>query len=132
MSLVFRSRIKELRMKAGMTFDELAEKSGLSKTHCWALEHKEKDPGMSTLMKLAKAFNVTLQQLVGEDELDGKEAGVRVKWRRVTESRRDAFYIELKDVLNDALDERTRLEILPVAFKVMDLFDRTFLEEEAS
>ena len=56
------------RKEAGLTLDQLAEKSGLSKTYLWELEHDEegvKKPSADTLMKLATPLRTTIADLLG-------------------------------------------------------------------
>jgi len=62
-------RLKELRKERNWTQQKLAEKAGLSfnavtKIEQGAAEH----PTLKTLLKLANAFDVTLDKLVGRSE----------------------------------------------------------------
>jgi putative transcriptional regulator len=54
------TRLKELRTAAGMTQAELAAKAGLSLQGLWQIESGRRDPSWSTVVKLAKALNVSL------------------------------------------------------------------------
>lgn len=57
-------KIKDLREARSMTQEELAEKSGVSRGTISALENEEsKNATTSTLMKLAIALGVTLDEL---------------------------------------------------------------------
>jgi transcriptional regulator with XRE-family HTH domain len=61
--------LKELRKKHGWTQQELAQKSNLSFNAITKIEQgAAKHPTLKTLLKLADAFNVSLDQLVGRDE----------------------------------------------------------------
>lgn len=56
-------RIKEARIAAGMTQDELAEKTGLPQSHICRLERGAHSPSHKTLERLANALGVPLSQL---------------------------------------------------------------------
>jgi transcriptional regulator with XRE-family HTH domain len=61
-------RLKELRLKKGVSLQALADAVGVSKAHVWELETgKSKNPSIELLTKLARHFEVPLAQLVGED-----------------------------------------------------------------
>lgn len=62
------SRVKELRKKRGLTLEELAERSGVSRAMISKLERGEKNPTLVVAAKLAEGFGVTLSQLVGIEE----------------------------------------------------------------
>lgn len=57
-------KIKHFREERAMTQEELAQKSGVSRGTISALENEEsKNATTSTLMKLASALGVTLDEL---------------------------------------------------------------------
>lgn len=57
-------KIKEVREEKRMTQEELAEKSGVSRSTIVALEKGTmNDVKMSTLQKLASAMNTTVQEI---------------------------------------------------------------------
>jgi transcriptional regulator with XRE-family HTH domain len=59
-------RIKQLRKKAGWSQQRLAEKSGLSYTVITKIEQGvAKRPSIQTMVKLADAFSVTIDELIG-------------------------------------------------------------------
>ena len=59
-----RYRIKELREERGMTQQELAEKSGVSRTIVSKMENDEEPQTYTkTLLRLADALNVTVNDL---------------------------------------------------------------------
>jgi len=59
-------RIKQLRKKAGWSQQRLAEKSGLSYTVITKIEQGvAKRPSIQTMVKLADAFRVTIDELIG-------------------------------------------------------------------
>jgi len=58
------SKLKSLREQRGMTQEQLAERSGLSRTYLARLETGRQDPTLSTLEKLAKALKVKVAKLI--------------------------------------------------------------------
>jgi transcriptional regulator with XRE-family HTH domain len=61
-------RVRELRQGRGLTLEELAERSGVSRAMISKLERGEKNPTLVVAAKLAEGFGVTLSQLVGMEE----------------------------------------------------------------
>ena len=58
-------RLKELRKKSGWSQQKLAEKAGLSYNAITKIEQgSAKQPTIQTMIKLADAFGVTLDELV--------------------------------------------------------------------
>jgi transcriptional regulator with XRE-family HTH domain len=76
------ARIAFLRRQRGISLEELAQKSGLTKSFLSKLERGLSVPSISTAMALAKAFGLTVGQLVGEQEYDGAICVVRKGDRR--------------------------------------------------
>ena len=60
----FALRLKELREKAGLTVDQLAEKSGISRTTLYSWESLDRSPVSEELPKLAESLGVTLRNLL--------------------------------------------------------------------
>jgi len=61
-------RLHQARREAGLTLDQLADASRLSKTYLWELEHDEegvKTPSADTLMKLVTPLRTTIADLLG-------------------------------------------------------------------
>lgn len=56
-------RLKELRMKKGLTQEELAEKTGLSVTFVGLVERGINTPSLETCNKIARALGITLDEL---------------------------------------------------------------------
>ena len=61
-------RIRELRRGRGLTLEQFAERSGVSRAMISKLERGEKNPTLVVAAKLAEGFGVTLSQLVGMEE----------------------------------------------------------------
>lgn len=55
--------IKNVRENKGMTLDELARKSGVSKSHLSYIERNEKEPSISVLCRIAIALKVDIKEL---------------------------------------------------------------------
>lgn len=65
MKNVFKDNLKSLRMEAGIGQVELARKIGVSKGIISLWENGLREPNMTSLILLAKFFNVTIDFLVG-------------------------------------------------------------------
>jgi transcriptional regulator with XRE-family HTH domain len=62
-------RIKSLRKKAGWSQQKLAEKAGLSFNVITKIEQRvAKRPTIQTMVKLADAFGISLDELVGREK----------------------------------------------------------------
>lgn len=62
-------RLKQLRKKTGWSQQKLAEKAGLSYNVITKIEQGvAKKPTIQTMIKLADAFGITLDELVGRDK----------------------------------------------------------------
>jgi transcriptional regulator with XRE-family HTH domain len=58
--------VRRLRRKAGMTLDQLAAASKVSRAMLSSVERGEKSPTLSVLAGIANALNVTMSHLMGE------------------------------------------------------------------
>ena len=56
--------IKELRVKAGFTQEELAEMCGVQRTTITMIEIGENNPSFELALKLSKALNCAVEDLV--------------------------------------------------------------------
>src|SRR5215216_5530969 len=61
-------RVRELRRGRGLTLEELAELSGVSRAMISKLERGEKNPTLVVAAKLAEGLGVTLSRLAGTEE----------------------------------------------------------------
>jgi XRE family transcriptional regulator, regulator of sulfur utilization len=59
-------RLREIRQRQGLTLRGLKAVSGVAVSALAKFEAGEGDPQLSTLVKLAKALNVTVGGLIGE------------------------------------------------------------------
>ena len=61
-------RIQQYRTSKRLTLQELAEKTGLTKGYLSKIEKAKKAPPVSTLINLAKAFRISISEILGEIE----------------------------------------------------------------
>ncbi len=61
-------RVRELRRGRGLTLEDLAEQSGVSRAMISKLERGEKNPTLVVAAKLAEGLGVTLSRLAGTEE----------------------------------------------------------------
>lgn len=64
----FGQRLKELRMQAGMTQKQLADRIWVSKAAIGNYELSDRKPSPEIIVKLAKVFHVSTDYLLGIDE----------------------------------------------------------------
>lgn len=60
-------RLRSARDRAGLTLDQLAEATGLSKAHLSRLESSERQPSIAALLDLSATLGVQVNMLLGED-----------------------------------------------------------------
>jgi transcriptional regulator with XRE-family HTH domain len=60
------SRVRAERARHGLTLDDLAARSAVSRRLLVQIEHAQANPSLATLLKLAAALGVTLTELVAE------------------------------------------------------------------
>jgi transcriptional regulator with XRE-family HTH domain len=76
------ARIRFFRKQRNMTLDHLSGLSNLTKSFVSKVERGVSVPSISTAMKLAESFNITVGQLLGEDNHEGAISIVRKSERR--------------------------------------------------
>src|SRR5882724_12863550 len=64
------ARLRTGRESRGLTLDQLAAISGVSKAHLSRLESGDRHPSIAVLVELARALGVRIGSLVGEDVED--------------------------------------------------------------
>jgi transcriptional regulator with XRE-family HTH domain len=62
------ARLRAARDAAGLTLDQTAEMSGLSKAHLSRLESAERQPSIAALLTLAETLGTPVSALLGEQE----------------------------------------------------------------
>lgn len=71
----FGQRIHDLRIRAGMSLQDVGTAVDLSKAHVWNLEKGHSDnPSIEVVVKLADLFRVRVADLVGENPSAEDEA----------------------------------------------------------
>lgn len=55
--------IKEIRLEKNMTLETLSKLSGISKGHLSKIERQEREPKISTLIQIALALKVKVEDL---------------------------------------------------------------------
>src|SRR5262245_46043472 len=67
------NRVKHFRQQRGWSQDQLAAKSGISRTGVSAIEIGRLVPSVATALELAKAFGCTVEDLFGIDDEQSAE-----------------------------------------------------------
>lgn len=76
-------RIRDLRRRAGLSVEVLAERAGIDRTHLGAIERGQQNPSLRVLHGIAASLDVPVARLVdveedGEDDAR-KRVGARVR-----------------------------------------------------
>lgn len=64
----FGQKIKELRMRMGLSQEALAERAFVHRTYIGMIERAEKNITLSNIKKIAKALNVSISELFEDVE----------------------------------------------------------------
>jgi transcriptional regulator with XRE-family HTH domain len=64
----FGRSVRSLRKRRGLSQEDLAEKSGISRNYVSDIERGVRNPGLLVMVALAKALKVPLRELVEEIE----------------------------------------------------------------
>ena len=78
-------RIRKLRLAKHMTQGQLAERASLNEKYVGVLERTDKDLAVSTLVRIARALDVTVGELFIEPPKGDKEA-TRRAFRKIMDS----------------------------------------------
>lgn len=66
--MTFAERLNQLRLKRGLSLQDVADAVGLSKAHVWNLEKGASgNPSIEVVLKLAQLFRVSVADLIGEN-----------------------------------------------------------------
>lgn len=76
------ARIRFLRQQRGMTLEQLSRSARLTKSFVSKVERGVSVPSISTAMKLADSFDITVGQLLGEEHYDDAISLTRKSERR--------------------------------------------------
>lgn len=69
-------RIKQLRIENRYTREQLADIAGISEKFLYEIENDKKGFSADTLMKLAKAFNVSMERIMTGKDYKGPESEI--------------------------------------------------------
>ncbi len=97
--LDFGRRIKELRLKVGMTQESLATLAELDRSYVGAIERGEKNVSLINIGKLANALDVDLSYLFEEDQFSPRAVLMRREQRKPLKQR----FIYDVDVMNNVI-----------------------------
>ena len=99
---VFAERIKKLRIEKKMTQQELGSKFGLTSTGVSYWESGKAIPNMEMMNKLSDFFGVTIDYLIGKNEIDENDEGMILfrKAEKVNESDKQKMY----NIINSTIE----------------------------
>ena len=99
---LFEKRIKELRIKNNMTQQDLGKIVGLTSTGISYWETGKAIPNMDIMNKLSEYFGVTIDYLIGKENLDENNEGMILfrKAERVDEKDKEKMY----NIINSTID----------------------------
>lgn len=107
----FAEKVKNLRISAELTQQELSKHLGITASAIGYLENAQRDPTGSTLIAYARFFNVTIDSLVGL-EADLEDTFILPSQNKTAELTPDGK--ELLEIFN-ALEKEYRAQILEYA-----------------
>lgn len=90
---ILATRIRQLREQLGLSQQELADQSGLSRVHISGLERGVSSPAVESLIKIAKVLQVTVSELLKDIEITENTT--------VESEQSKQIYPELQALLND-------------------------------
>jgi transcriptional regulator with XRE-family HTH domain len=65
---VFGDRLRAFRLKAGLSQEELADRSGLHRTYVSSVERGQRNISLATIHSLADALGIDARDFFGEDD----------------------------------------------------------------
>jgi len=78
-SAVTLKKLNELRRKAELTYQELADRSGITKSYLWDIENNGNLPGIKIAYAISKALNSTIDVVFPDpNEYELKEVLLKV------------------------------------------------------
>ncbi len=94
-------RVKEARLKLGLTQERLASRANLHYSYVGQVERGNKVPSLKTLSKIARALNLKVEDLIGDSESE----------RRSNITTRDLLTQELMLFVRDCNEKELKLYI---------------------
>ncbi len=67
---IFGKRVRQLRIAAGWTQEELAEAAGITTTYTSDLERGTKVPSLTIVLRISRAFRVSVAELLKDFTVD--------------------------------------------------------------
>lgn len=67
----FSKTLKRVREASGLSATELASKSGITRMSIWQFENGKREPRLTSLIKLANALKISIDELTGKVNLCG-------------------------------------------------------------
>ena len=126
------SKIRELRLKKNYTLQDVAAKTGLSKPFLSQIENDHVVPPVATLLKVARAFNVSLahffQDEVGSDKIAITRHNERIRVEKRPHHRKG----EVNYVYETLETKKTNKQMEPflVEFPVQDSSEMVFMNHD--
>ena len=126
------SKIRELRLKKNYTLQDVAAKTGLSKPFLSQIENDHVVPPVATLLKVARAFNVSLahffQDEVGSDKIAITRHNERIRVEKRPHHRKG----EVNYVYETLETKKTNKQMEPflVEFPVQDTSEMVFMNHD--
>jgi transcriptional regulator with XRE-family HTH domain len=68
---IFGKRLRQLRLAAGWTQEQFAEAAGITTTYTSDLERGTKVPSLTILLRVSRAFKVSVSELLRDFTIDG-------------------------------------------------------------
>ena len=105
----FSERLKSLRLEAGLTQKEIAEKFNIKQPNYQQWESGKRNPSGETLQKFADFFDVSTDYLLGKSDSrysDEQFEGVQILFRNKTKNMTDKQKEEFRKELEKFMEER--------------------------
>ncbi|MCK8601536.1 helix-turn-helix domain-containing protein [Desulfoferrobacter suflitae] len=125
-------KMKEMREKHRYTFQDLAAKTDLSKEYLTQVENNEVDPPVATLLKLAKALNVSMSYFF-QDQAGSEKIAVTRASERTRVERRPHHQPGEVNYIYEALEAKKaekQMQPFLVEFPPQDTSDMVFVSHE--
>ena len=126
------SKIRELRLKKNYTLQDVATKTGLSKPFLSQIENDHVVPPVATLLKLARAFNVSLahffQDEVGSDKIAITRHNERIRVEKRPHHRKGEVNYVYETLETKKTDKQ--MEPFLVEFPVQDTSEMVFMNHD--
>ena len=124
--------VKDFRHKKHITLQDLAARTGITKSVLTEIENGDVVPPVATLLKLAKAFNVGMASFF-EEEATGMKISVTRSGERTRIKRRPHHHEGEVDYIYESLETHKtdkHMEPLLVEFQPLDTGDMVFTNHE--